>query len=255
MASPQLENGFSPVANELLDAILQIGFSKTEFHILFWVVRNTFGWHRKLTEFTWYQMAKDCRLSRGGVVTKGNGLVERMVLKIEAEKIGVQKDYEKWKKGEFQPFLGKPITSMSAHKRERKAITGVSGCDHKRERFSVGLNQYLNQENNTTFAPPPKPPPETDKKSKPLTDIQRIVLGWKILSGIPVEDKAWDKVHFARCSRSAKALIDLFGNHSEALNCMEFVFKELTAKSLTCTIETVVKHSDRYRKARDERAK
>jgi hypothetical protein len=83
--------------------------------------------------------------------------------------------------------------------------------------------------------------------TKALTDVQKVVEGWKILNNIPRDDKTWDKVHYPRCTKSAKSLLDLFGNLDDALGCMEFVYDDLTKKGLTCTIETIVKHSDRYR--------
>jgi hypothetical protein len=87
-------------------------------------------------------------------------------------------------------------------------------------------------------------------------DLQRVVKGWKVLTGIPTEgpdSASWDKVHFARHAKSAKALIDLFGSRVDALRCMELVHGEMTKKKLTCTIETVVKHSDLYRERLEKR--
>lgn len=88
------------------------------------------------------------------------------------------------------------------------------------------------------------------KKIHVDTDIQKVVKGWKILNGIPTEGPEsvdWDKVHFPRHAKSAQSLLTLFRNLDEALNCMEFVFDHLTKKKLSCTIETIVKHSDIYR--------
>lgn len=82
------------------------------------------------------------------------------------------------------------------------------------------------------------------------TDIQRIVKGWKVLNGIPIEgpdSASWDKVHFPRHAKSANALLTLFGSRVEALDCMEHVFGEMQRKKLSATIETIVKHSDLYR--------
>lgn len=88
-----------------------------------------------------------------------------------------------------------------------------------------------------------------EHKPKELTPIQKIVKGWKLLTGIPVEgeeSKAWDRVHFARNAKSAKSLIDLFG-FEDAVKCMEYIYYYMADKKLDCTIETVVKRSDLYR--------
>lgn len=86
-------------------------------------------------------------------------------------------------------------------------------------------------------------------ETKPETQIQKVVKGWKMLNELPIEgpeSAEWDKVHFPRHAKSAKSLLGLFG-YEGAINCMEHVFWEMKNKKLSCTIETIVKHSDLYR--------
>ena len=95
---------------------------------------------------------------------------------------------------------------------------------------------------NTTVSP-------QNGEKRPLTDLQKVVKGWKYLNGIPLsgEDSvSWDKVHFPRCAKSASQLLELFG-YPEAVDAMEYVYNELKSKKLDCTLETIVKHSDKYR--------
>jgi uncharacterized protein YdaU (DUF1376 family) len=90
-------------------------------------------------------------------------------------------------------------------------------------------------------------------EKRPLTDLQKVVKGWKFLNEVPLEgsdSQSWDRAHFARCSRSAKTLLDLFG-YPGAVQAMEYVFDWLKSKKLDCTIETIVKHSDKYREVMD----
>jgi hypothetical protein len=93
-------------------------------------------------------------------------------------------------------------------------------------------------------------------KERLETDIQRVVKGWKLLSGVPIDgddSKRWDQSHFKRCANTAKRLINLFGSRVEALRCMEYVYTQFTKKGLTCTIETTHKHSDLYREVQAKR--
>jgi len=95
-----------------------------------------------------------------------------------------------------------------------------------------------------------------NQTTKPLTDIQKLVKGWKLLKGIPTEgdeSTRWDKVHFPRASRSAKALLDLFIDLREAVRCMEYVHDWLKGKKLDFTFETIIKHSDMYREVQSQR--
>ena len=77
-------------------------------------------------------------------------------------------------------------------------------------------------------------------------ELRQIMKGWKILTGIDPNDKAWDKVHFSRLSKSAKNLLNLFG-YDGAIDCMEFVFNHMKKINMDCTLETIVKRSDLYR--------
>lgn len=47
MASPQLENGFTRIANEILDHLVCAGFSGHELEVLLFVMRKTYGFRKK----------------------------------------------------------------------------------------------------------------------------------------------------------------------------------------------------------------
>ena len=46
MADVQLENGYTRIANELLEAIYSAGFTATQLNIIFVIIRNTYGFSR-----------------------------------------------------------------------------------------------------------------------------------------------------------------------------------------------------------------
>ena len=48
MANPQKENGYTTIANELLEAIYCSKFSPTEFKMLLFIFRYTYGFNRKV---------------------------------------------------------------------------------------------------------------------------------------------------------------------------------------------------------------
>ena len=84
------------------------------------------------------------------------------------------------------------------------------------------------------------------EKKKKLTDVQKVILGWKAIKGIPMDDKGWDKVFFKRYSSAAKDLLELFGLDG-AMDCMEYIHDKMDEIGKTCMLETVVKLSDMYR--------
>src|SRR5688572_30304718 len=48
MASPQLEQGHVRIANEVLEHLVQAGLSGTEWALVMVVIRETWGWRRKV---------------------------------------------------------------------------------------------------------------------------------------------------------------------------------------------------------------
>ena len=47
MASPQKENGYTPIAHEILEALAKQLLSPDEWRILMIIFRKTYGWDKK----------------------------------------------------------------------------------------------------------------------------------------------------------------------------------------------------------------
>lgn len=100
MASPQLEDGFIRIANELMEAILGFGFSHREVVVLFSIIRKTYGYGKKTDDISASQLSELCKVPRQHVTTTLNALAQRNVISKTSGKfgtvIGVQKNYKKW---------------------------------------------------------------------------------------------------------------------------------------------------------------
>lgn len=100
MASPQIENGYTKIANELLEAIIRWRLSKYELDVLMVIIRKTYGWRKKqdwislsqLSEATGIQIPHISRainlLVKQNIVTKGGSRKKPL--------LSVQKDYDRW---------------------------------------------------------------------------------------------------------------------------------------------------------------
>ena len=47
MASPQIEDGYTKIANELLEAISKVNLSSYEFRVIMAIIRKTYGFNKK----------------------------------------------------------------------------------------------------------------------------------------------------------------------------------------------------------------
>jgi len=81
----------------------------------------------------------------------------------------------------------------------------------------------------------------------PLQPHQRLVVGFKMLMGVDLEDREWDKIYFPRFSRSAKDMVNLFrGDWEAAYGCSRDLVKGFEAKGLSWTPETLMKHAGQW---------
>jgi len=100
MANPQRENGHTMIANELLEAICRFDFTGAEMRILFFIIRKTYGYHKKMDKISISQFQQQCLLPRQTTIDCLNRLVRMSVLYKEntknITKYGLQKDYDAW---------------------------------------------------------------------------------------------------------------------------------------------------------------
>jgi hypothetical protein len=67
-----------------------------QLRIVLWVIRNTAGWNRTLTPFSWYRIAKKIGGNRAVVWRAGRALLQTHVLFLEDDQLGIQKEGDQW---------------------------------------------------------------------------------------------------------------------------------------------------------------
>jgi phage replication O-like protein O len=143
MAKPQKENGYAPIANELLEAIIKFGFGRNELEILLYVLRRTYGYSCKVAKIRQVEISKITGISKGSLSMSFNKLVEMNVLETsECAGVGIQKDYEKWTKKIkcVTKKVIKTITYSNEKSSEIKNNSNEKSSEIKNSRF---LNREL----------------------------------------------------------------------------------------------------------------
>ncbi len=101
MASPQLEAGYTRIANELLERIAAFDFTKRQYKLLLAIIRLTYGYNRKMAHISNHQLATLTGLEPGNMRRAVLELVAMgCVSKQHGEQgylIGIRKDYSRWK--------------------------------------------------------------------------------------------------------------------------------------------------------------
>ena len=122
-------NGFLRIPNKLFEALLRAPLSGGQCRIVLWVLRQTLGWNRSTTSYTWYRVARDLAMDRGGVVRAGQGLIRRNILRLDAGAIGLQEDVSCWRCPTGGGGGQRAMTRVSDDICQRKAMPTVTGSD------------------------------------------------------------------------------------------------------------------------------
>ena len=184
---PDLEDGYTRIANELLEAIIQYGFNKRDLTIMLAIIRKTYGYNKKTDDIATSQLAKatgiTCNhvretlktLSAANVIFKTDGLY--------GVEVGINKTYSDWgkhpKRVTKAPKTGAPKTG---------AFTPKTGGGNTQNRFSGHPKRVATKDNNQKTT--------KQKKNNPLTPT----------GGIPdwLPEKDWfDFVEHRKALKSA----------------------------------------------------
>lgn len=97
---PQLEDGYTRIAHELLEAITRHPFTKRQYKVLLYIIRKTYGYGKKTDDMTVTQIANGTGLTRPHASGALHELIEtNTVLKRDGKYgyvLGINKDYGNW---------------------------------------------------------------------------------------------------------------------------------------------------------------
>lgn len=103
MANPQKEEGYSAIANELLEAVYRTNFNATELKIIMFLIRFTYGFRRKECELSLSFVSNGIGISKRYVSSSISKLISDKVLIVvrnhtdtQSRVIKINKDFDKW---------------------------------------------------------------------------------------------------------------------------------------------------------------
>ena len=138
MASPQKENGYVPIANELFNALCKMRIPGEARQCLDFIFRKTYGFNKKCDAIPLSQFVEATGMKRPNVCRAINKLVEmNIVIRNDTASItvyGVNKDYEKWMPVSKVIHVSKVITNVikSDNNRYQKRYTQKTITKDKR---------------------------------------------------------------------------------------------------------------------------
>lgn len=134
MASPQCADGYTRIANELLDAMCHTHLSSAESSVIHAIMRKTYGYNKKADRISASQLAEMTGLCRDKVVRALSRLRRRNVITREGSQTGLQKDYTKWTSAKIGSAQ---IGTKTSAKNARKLVPKLA---HTKERKTMKDN-------------------------------------------------------------------------------------------------------------------
>lgn len=101
MASPQREDGYTAIANEILEQMAKIKLSPTQYRLLFLIWRYTYGFQRKESELSLTFLAESTGCDKRQLQRELKGLLARRIIyqvitRSPSRVIGFNKNYDLW---------------------------------------------------------------------------------------------------------------------------------------------------------------
>ena len=98
--NPKVEDGYTKIANELLDAILLFDFSERQYKIVFAIIRKTYGYNKKQDDISLSQLSAITKIPNNHVSSIVSKLVEmNVIIKNKgkfANVLSINKAYDSW---------------------------------------------------------------------------------------------------------------------------------------------------------------
>lgn len=159
--SPQLENGYLRIANELQEAISSADVTKRELKVINVIIRMTYGFQKKEDDIAASQIGQACRMGSSHVTEALNSLAKKKIITKRRGRhgciVGIQKDYSQW-----------PMETMPSEYLKEK--TPKSGPTPTAEIHEIPVPALPNREDETPKSGDLGAPKSGDTKDIPSKD-------------------------------------------------------------------------------------
>lgn len=135
MASPQKENGFTPIANELLEAFLIYKFTEYQRVVILFIFRKTYGWSKKEDWISNSQFVEGTGIPKGHISRTLKELKLLKVVTCRGNNLSINKDWESWgvtcRGNKSYLYRQQSVTSTGTTKERKKKETSTSSKEEE----------------------------------------------------------------------------------------------------------------------------
>ena len=135
MANPQLSDGYTKIANELLEALCRMNISGNEMRILLYIIRRTYGFNRSYAEMPLSEISAAVGMRREHIQKALRRLSERNIIELHSHKgvkpqtISIVKNYEKWSVENCASCLLQKLATVAEN--GNTTVAEIGNCTYK----------------------------------------------------------------------------------------------------------------------------
>jgi phage replication O-like protein O len=172
MANPQKENGYTAIANEILDKLIKYRLPGEQRQVLDFVIRKTYGYNKKRDAISLSQFEEATCMARSSVIRARDSLVTKRLLLVSNQKVTssakvyeFNKDFDEWEVVTKRLPSYKKVTEGS-YKKVNQVVTkrlhtkdNITKDKYKDKGIYSRVVNYLNEKTGKHFK-------STSKKTK-----------------------------------------------------------------------------------------
>ena len=171
VASPQLEKGHTKIANEILDALCRIRISGEARQVLDFIIRKTYGWHKKSDTISLSQFTQGTNLIKPNICRAINKLIKMRLIVIKKDNNKLitycfNKHYDTWKPLSKKITPNKPLSKkiISVIKKDNLALSKKIPTKETNTKETNTKETSCSDKENSERAQDSKEPPKKEKK-------------------------------------------------------------------------------------------
>lgn len=175
MADPQIKNGYTRIANELLEAICRLNISGNEMRILLYIIRRTYGFNKTYAELSISELAEGIGTPKDNIsrtlkkLRKAKIIDHRPNKGITPQTVSINKNYEEWSVESCSDLLLSKKTTVV--KNDNSSVVKIDDS-------SIVKNDYSSivKIDNHTYKENKKENKERDKERTPHGEFGNVFL-------------------------------------------------------------------------------
>ncbi len=174
---PQLERGYTRIANELLEALMKVYLSNYERRVLDCIIRYTYGFQKKKTNLSLTFISKATGIPLSHVSrTKKKLLEKNIVTQIGNNQLSLQKQYKKW------------VTQIGNHRLPKQVTKEKRASQRAKAKKVTQTGKLPKQVSKVTQIGKKKLPKQGGNKENINKTYKYIYRSLKYLDNLPLED-------------------------------------------------------------------